>query len=216
MANPKAGQPHADPAWRWMGERGICLTTGETTLARYELLVSGSFGELEDIIPADGSILLIFRPAGQMSPGLREALSAPLSEATAVSSARHVIPVEFGGAAGPDLVALATGAGLTETGFINDLIAAEYTVAFLGFQPGFPYLAGLPPRLAAPRRATPRTHVAAGSVAIGGAYAGIYPADGPGGWNILGRTSTRLFDPTRASPALFRPGDRVRFVPAWT
>ena len=88
----------------------------------------------------------------------------------------------------------------------------EFTVAFLGFQPGFPYLAGLPADLVMPRRRTPRTRVAAGSVALGGSYAGIYPAAGPGGWNVVGRTGMRLFEPARPQPALLAPGDRVRLV----
>jgi 5-oxoprolinase (ATP-hydrolysing) subunit B len=88
---------------------------------------------------------------------------------------------------------------------------AEYRVAFLGFQPGFPYLAGLPEKLRAPRRAEPRVRVPAGSLAIGGSYAGIYPESGPGGWQIVGVTEAVLFDPRQSSPALFAPGDRVRF-----
>ena len=98
--------------------------------------------------------------------------------------------------------------------FIHGHAAVEYTVAFLGFQPGFPYLRGLPPALHASRRASPRVRVAAGSVAIGGAYSGIYPSGGPGGWQIIGRTASVLFDPHRDPPALLMPGDRVRFIPS--
>ena len=77
--------------------------------------------------------------------------------------------------------------------------------------PGFPFLAGLPAKLHVPRLATPRTHVPAGSVAIAGAQAGIYPLDSPGGWNLIGRTPVRLFDTDANPPSLLRPGDRVRF-----
>ena len=85
-------------------------------------------------------------------------------------------------------------------------------MALLGFAPGFPYLIGLPPSLAGiPRRATPRPSVPAGSVALGGGFASVYPQSSPGGWMILGRTSTRLFDPHRPPFALLRPGDTVRF-----
>jgi KipI family sensor histidine kinase inhibitor len=83
----------------------------------------------------------------------------------------------------------------------------------IGFAPGFPYLLGLDPALALPRLATPRTRVPAGSVAVGGAQAGIYPRESPGGWRLLGRTPAVLFDAGRAQPALLQPGDRVRFVP---
>ena len=78
----------------------------------------------------------------------------------------------------------------------------EYRVAMLGFAPGFPYLLGLDPALAAPRLATPRTHVPAGSVGIGGAQTGIYPRAGAGGWRLIGRTQTVLFDAARDEPAL--------------
>lgn len=87
-----------------------------------------------------------------------------------------------------------------------------YTVAAVGFSPGFPYLTGLPERLRLPRRATPR-QVAAGSVAIAGNQAGIYPFDSQGGWHVLGRTDLEMFDPGRAEPALLQPGDRLKFVP---
>jgi len=91
--------------------------------------------------------------------------------------------------------------------------AATYLVYFLGFSPGFPYLGGLPPELATPRLATPRKRTPAGSVAIGGSQAGVYPTDSPGGWRIIGRTPLRLFDAKASPPALLAMGDTVRFVP---
>jgi len=89
--------------------------------------------------------------------------------------------------------------------------AAEYRVSCIGFVPGFPFLAGLPRKLATPRRATPRKEIPAGSVGIGGAQTGIYPLRSPGGWNLIGRTPVRLFDPEKSPPAFLRAGDRVRF-----
>jgi KipI family sensor histidine kinase inhibitor len=91
--------------------------------------------------------------------------------------------------------------------------AAEYLVYFAGFSTCFPYLGGLPAALATPRLAAPRKHVPAGSVAIGGSQAGVYPLASPGGWRLIGRTELRLFDPQAAPPPLLRMGDRVRFVP---
>jgi inhibitor of KinA len=88
---------------------------------------------------------------------------------------------------------------------------AEYRVACIGFTPGFPFLTGLPKQLATPRRAIPRKEIPAGSVGIGGAQTGIYPLPSPGGWNIIGRTPLRLFDPAKSPPTLLRAGDRVRF-----
>jgi KipI family sensor histidine kinase inhibitor len=126
------------------------------------------------------------------------------------------IPVRYGGADALDLDAVAARAGLTCEEVIARHTAAEYRVAMLGFAPGFPYLLGLDPALAMPRLDTPRQHVAAGSVGIGGAQTGIYPRPGPGGWRIIGRTDAVLFDATRASPSLLAPGDRVRFVAVGT
>ncbi len=90
---------------------------------------------------------------------------------------------------------------------------ANYVVQMIGFSPGFPYLAGLPPSLHTPRRASPRIQVPAGSVAIGGEQAGIYSCKSPGGWNVIGRTPVQLFDPQRDPPCLLRTGDVIRFVP---
>lgn len=122
------------------------------------------------------------------------------------------IPVAYGGEFGPDLDAGAAELGLSPADLIQRHSGALYRVAMIGFAPGFPYLSGLDPALALPRLATPRTRVAAGSVAIGGAQTGIYPRPGPGGWRLLGRTPLSLFDPARAQPSLLLPGDRVRFV----
>lgn len=121
------------------------------------------------------------------------------------------IPVCYAAAFAPDLSDVAAHAGLTVDQVISRHTAAEYTVAMLGFAPGFPYLLGLDDALQTPRRASPRTRVPAGAVGIGGAQAGIYPRELPGGWNLIGRTPVVLFDPCREPPCLLLPGDRVRF-----
>lgn len=122
------------------------------------------------------------------------------------------IPVCYGGEHGPDLAEVAAYAGLDEDEVISRHLAGDYCVAMLGFAPGFPYLIGLDPRLAMPRRETPRVRVPAGSVGIGGAQAGIYPREGPGGWRLVGRTPATLFDASREAPSLLAPGQPVRFV----
>jgi KipI family sensor histidine kinase inhibitor len=120
------------------------------------------------------------------------------------------IPVTFDG---PDLDEVADGIGLTPARVVDLLTRAELEVAFLGFAPGFAYLTGLPPALAAvQRRPTPRVSVPGGSVAVAGGFASIYPSTGPGGWQLIGRTPTRLFDPDHPPHALLRPGDVVHFV----
>ncbi|HSJ80044.1 MAG TPA: 5-oxoprolinase subunit PxpB [Thiobacillus sp.] len=213
MEKFRSGQSHIRPVWRWISERGLLVMTGDETLARYEALLTLNRPEVEDIIPADGSLFLVFRRGETISADVRAALAGSVEGMPVVTGAPHEIAVEYGGAAGPDLRGLAEQAGMDAATYINRHTAVEYSVTFLGFQPGFPYLQGLPRALHARRRASPRVRVAAGSVAIGGTYTGIYPASGPGGWHIIGRTTATLFDPQREAPALLMAGDRVRFVP---
>jgi 5-oxoprolinase (ATP-hydrolysing) subunit B len=123
------------------------------------------------------------------------------------------IPCSYGGADGPDLEDVARLARITPADVMNRHAAATYTVELLGFAAGFAYLGGLPPELAVPRLNSPRTTTPGGSVAIAGRQSGIYPADLPGGWRVIGRTSVTLFDPRRDPPAYLAPGDRVRFEP---
>lgn len=120
------------------------------------------------------------------------------------------IPVSFDG---PDLAAVAERTGLGVAGVVGALTGAELTVAFLGFAPGFAYLRGLPGALAAvPRRASPRPRVEAGTVALAGGFAAVYPQASPGGWQLVGTTDLLLFDPDRPPFALLQPGQTVRFV----
>jgi KipI family sensor histidine kinase inhibitor len=122
------------------------------------------------------------------------------------------VPVAYDTRPGSELEAIATHAGLEVDEAIRLHSSAEYHVAAIGSVPGFPYLVGLPPQLAMPRHQTPRAKVLKGSVAIGGAQAGIIPMDMPSGWHVLGFTDIELFDPARAQPSLLAPGDRLRFV----
>ncbi len=123
------------------------------------------------------------------------------------------IPVCYGGEFGPDLGAVASHARLSEAEVVARHAEPEYLVHAIGFAPGFPYLGGLPPELQMPRRPVPRLRVAAGSVGIGGMQTGVYPVATPGGWNLIGRTPWRLFDPGRDAPVLLAAGDTVRFRP---
>jgi inhibitor of KinA len=123
------------------------------------------------------------------------------------------IPTAYGREFGPDIAFVAEHHGLSVEEVIRLHSGAIYTVYMLGFTPGFPYLGGLPARLATPRLATPRQSVPAGSVGIAGPQTGIYPLATPGGWQLIGRTPAALFDPGRTPPALLEPGDQVRFVP---
>ncbi|MGH7897927.1 MAG: 5-oxoprolinase subunit PxpB [Candidatus Binatia bacterium] len=212
--------------WRWVGDRALrrefplieLSQANRSALALYRRLRALSLGEVEDVIPAARSVLVVLRPGLAPTPELRSALDEgeerELAEnATDFIPRRHEIPVVYGGEIGSDLPSIAARHGLSEEEVIADHSSVLYTVGFLGFTPGFAYLIGLPTALATPRLATPRTRVPAGSVAIGGEYTGIYPRATPGGWSIIGRTDVTLFDFTRDPPALFQAGDQVRFLP---
>lgn len=175
---------------------------------------------LRDLVPAYASLAVFFdvdRVVGD-DPHVvvAEIVAVLLSDRSSRSTddgSLHEIPVCYGGEYGEDLVEAAQELGMDADALIARHSATVYTVAMIGFAPGFPYLLGLDPVLALPRLATPRTRVPAGSVAVGGAQTGIYPRESPGGWRLLGRTPHVLFDAARAQPALLQPGDRVRFVP---
>lgn len=123
------------------------------------------------------------------------------------------VPVHYGGEDGIDLEQFAEAKSLSVEEVVARHTAPLYSVAAVGAMPGFVYLSGLDPTLAAPRLSNPRQGVPKGSVIIGGTQTGIMPITAPSGWHILGRTPLDLFDPSRERPALFRPGDRIRFVP---
>jgi inhibitor of KinA len=141
------------------------------------------------------------------------ALNAALPERPLIKGALFDVPVCYGGEYGPDLPAVAAFAEGSEADVIALHAGVTYRVYMVGFVPCFAYMASVDPRIAMPRRATPRTRVAAGSVAIAAGQTGIYPSDTPGGWHLIGRTRVKPYDPARAEPCLFKPGDRVRFYP---
>jgi KipI family sensor histidine kinase inhibitor len=170
-----------------------------------------------DMVNAARSVVVQFEPGTDRSDlveqWVRRLAAAQESAPTPTSGTTLDIPVIFDG---PDLEEVAEAAGMTTASVVDRLSVANLEVAFLGFSPGFPYLVGLPPELASiPRRSTPRTSVPAGSVAIGGGFASVYPQSTPGGWQLLGRTSLALFDPDRPPYARLRPGDSVRLAD-WT
>ena len=171
---------------------------------------------VRDVVPTYRSVAVYVDPHRVDIEALIERLSAVGADvAPPVTTARTVeIPVVYGGEAGPDLPAIAEWANLTADEVIARHSATTYRVFMLGFLPGFPYMGTVDPRIAAPRRATPRLRVPAGSVGIAGAQTGIYPTASPGGWQIIGRTARPLFDSRRNPPSTLVPGDRVRFVVA--
>ncbi|SNQ48080.1 putative hydrolase subunit [Frankia canadensis] len=135
------------------------------------------------------------------------------AEGAAIASAgpEVTVPVRYDG---PDLAEVSRLAGLTAADVVRRHVQGRHRVAFCGFAPGFAYVAGLDPALALPRRATPRTRVPAGAVAVADTFTGVYPRSSPGGWHLIGRTDLVVFDLERDPPALLSPGTSVRFVEA--
>ena len=123
------------------------------------------------------------------------------------------IPVCYGGEFGPDIATIAEHAGLSEQEVIELHSSRDYLIYMLGFLPGFCYLGGLDERIFTPRLASPRLKIDAGSVGIGGSQTGIYPLDSPGGWQLMGKTPVKTYDPDREVPILFEAGNYIRFVP---
>jgi KipI family sensor histidine kinase inhibitor len=178
-------------------------------------LASAPFEGFREAVPSHRALLVLFDPAAARFGALASRVAARAAQAgTAPPPGRlHEVEVAYGGADGPDLASLARERGLAESDVVRLHAGSPYAVFMLGFTPGFAYLGLLPSALEAPRLATPRVRVPAGSVGVAGRQTGIYPVASPGGWRLVGRTSLRLFDPFRPEPALFAPGDRVRFVP---
>lgn len=183
-------------------------------MAAREALAALQLEGISDLVPTYRSLTVHFDPQ-QLD---RDALGRVLLQAAAnaggmpAPATRWLIPVVFGGEAGPDLADVARATGRSEAAIVEAICATELRVFLIGFLPGFPYLGELPDWLHLPRRGTPRTAVPANSLAIAGPQVAVYPWQSPGGWHLLGRTPARMFDVADADrPALLAPGDRVRF-----
>jgi len=215
-------------AIEFLGESGLLLRVADDDEARANRRIHALARRLPgkapaavtELVPAYASLAVLF-DGGPDPSATRTALRAWLEREAAVvddvagtAQRVHRLKVRYGGDDGPDLQAVADHAGLDPGEVVARHCAPTYTVAMLGFAPGFPYLLGLDPALAMPRLDAPRASVPAGSVALAGTQAGIYPQAGPGGWRLLGRTDAVLFDPARTPPVLLAPGDQLRFEPA--
>ncbi len=215
--------PDAVPRFYFLGETAVALALPAPACLRQQRRIWQLAAQLRhyptvcDVVPGMNNLTLSLDPAhGDPEQGmawLREGWQALAADVSAPSGRWVEIPVWYGGDAGPDLAEVARHTGLSCAEVIACHSAADYRVYFLGFQPGFAYLGGLPDCLATPRRTQPRILAPAGSVGIGGSQTGIYPANSPGGWQLIGRTPLRLFDPQGEPPSLLLPGDRIRFVP---
>lgn len=151
-----------------------------------------------DVEALSSTIMTLLNQGAQMGRGQREVVH---------------IPVCYGGEMGPDIETVASHTGLSEDEVVRRHSSREYYCYMVGFTPGFPYLGGMDESLETPRLKIPRKCIPAGSVGIAGKQTGVYPIESPGGWQLIGRTPLKLFDPSREEPTLIRAGDFVRFVP---
>lgn len=167
-----------------------------------------------DVVVGYRSVMVYFDPlsaaAADLEGRLREIAATGPSE-DALPGALVEVPVCYDGLYGPDLGDVAAFAGCSIEDVIALHLAREYRVFVVGFLPGFAYMASVDPRIAAPRRSSPRLKVPAGSVAVAAGQTGVYPGETPGGWSLIGRCPVRPYDADRPQPFLFHPGERVRF-----
>lgn len=171
-------------------------------------------------VPAYASLLVPYDPlvldvqtASDHVRSVVDAMPDHVGSKPSGSSKPIEIGVRYGGADGPDLLAVAELTGLSPAQVVDVHVSTVYRVFMLGFMPGFAYLGVLPQEISVPRRPSPRERVPAGSVAVAECQTAVYPSATPGGWQLIGRTDASLWDPDRQPPTLLAPGQRVRFVP---
>ncbi len=197
---------------------GIDPAVNARAIALAAALAARAIPGVRDIVPAYCSVAVHFHPLATDVVQLTRAIDAAAAAADATAAPPEAaplreVPVCYDESFGPDLADVARFARLAAADVIRRHAGREYRVYMLGFLPGFAYMGTVDGVIAAPRRSTPRPVVPAGSVGIAGLQTGVYPVSSPGGWQIIGRTPVRPFDPMRTEPFLFGPGDRVRFVP---
>lgn len=206
------------------GDSAINLEFSRTISAETSMLVRAAADALEadpiegvlECVPTFCSLMICYDPLviryDEICAAVNGKLGGLSSERAKVKRIVEV-PVCYGGEYGPDITTVAEHAGLSEDEVVSIHSGRDYLIDMLGFLPGFAYLGGLDERIHTPRLATPRTSIPAGSVGIGGSQTGIYPLASPGGWQIIGRSPIRPYDPSREEPILYAAGDYMRFVP---
>ena len=206
------------------GDKAIVLEFGNEISKELNLLVRKMYyciskkniEGIEEIVPTYRSLIIYYNPQKvnytDLVKQLKE-LEKSVSEITLPPSYVTEIPVIYGGEYGPDLEFVAQYNKLSAKEVINIHSEKEYFIYMLGFSPGFPYLGGMSDKIATPRLEKPRLKVSEGSVGIAGKQTGIYPIKSPGGWQIIGRTPIKLYDPNKEFPFLLKSGDYMKFYP---
>ena len=190
--------------------------TNRIVHALNEKIISSGIDGIIDTVPSYRSILIMFDPlkisSGNIQTKILEELEILHTEQKPTKYLVH-IPTLYGGNFGPDLSFISQHTKIEESEIIKLHSSINYLVYMMGFSPGFPYLGGLPSKLATPRMSTPRSTISGGSVGIAENQTGIYPVDSPGGWRIIGRTPVKLFDQNKIPPTLLIPGNFLKFDP---
>lgn len=215
-----------------LGENALTICFGNTISRDINLIVTSLSRHIEaaqfhgfvECVPAYGSLTIFFE-ISKVKLKFRTALSAfqivkshveialqTLEIESSIDSPIIEVPVSFDKQYALDLGRVAEFAGLSENDVIDIFLSGTYQVYMLGFLPGFAYMGAVDPRIAIPRKESPRKTVAKGSIGIAGKQTGIYPLESPGGWQIIGHTEIDLFTPDLDSPTLFNPGDLVKFM----
>ncbi len=209
--------PFGDKALRVEFSEVVSPEVNAKVHALHDAILNAKLSGVYECVPTYRSLLIVYDPtkvtyqelASQVK-NLEETLRAHMSERR---SRRAIIPVVYGGEFGPDITQVAQYHNLEEDDVVRIHSGREYLVYMIGFIAGFPYLGKLSDEIVTPRLETPRLRVPQGSVGIAEDQTGIYPRQAPGGWQIIGRTPIKLFDPLWQPPALLQPGDLVRFRP---
>ena len=197
-------------------EERIDTAINERAIALAEAIHMAGIDGVRDVVPTFRSVAIYFDPLHTDFDAVTNCIEREVARPTQPPPDARIplrIPVSYGGEFGPDLAAVAAFANMSEADVVGAHTGTTYRVFMLGFVPGFAYLGIVDPRIAMPRRSSPRVRVPIGSVGIAGVQTGIYPAETPGGWQLIGRTPVLPFDPDRGEPFLMRAGDAVQFYP---
>jgi KipI family sensor histidine kinase inhibitor len=215
---------YPETIFRLMGDRGLLLEFGDEIspevnekVRRMTLAIQAeSIEGIVEIVPTYRSLLILYNPLILSFVDLKkrlERIEKGLQQTPFPEPKLTQIPALYGGSYGPDLEEVAKYHQISPEEVIQLHCSKPYFIYMIGFMPGFPYMGELPEALITPRLKTPRLSVPAGSVAIAQRQTGIYPMESPGGWQIIGRTPVKLFNPEREPPALLQMGDHVQFFP---
>ncbi len=208
--------PSGDSAFIIKAGEDISEEVNRTVRKLMRRLEDEKINGITDLIPSYNELLVCYDPALLDYKQLLEIFrssAADLGSMTLPEAEVIHVPVLYGGEYGPDLQYVAEHNDLTEQEVVEIHSSAACLVYMLGFTPGFCYLGGMDRRIATPRKETPRLKIPAGSVGIAGSQTGIYPLESPGGWQLIGRTPLRLFNPDSKPEFLFNAGDYIRFYP---